>query len=295
MRQIRWKRVILLTLSSSVIILLLLDGILAWIFVSVLIDPGCVPPRPLPGFPHPERVFLEARDGVQVEAWYYPSRNRAAVIALGGQQGAQGNRPPEILPLLREGFGVLQLGSRACAIPPAPVTLGGKEVQDAQAGLDYLRSRPDVDPGKIGMFGFSMGGAAAIRTAAREENVQAVLAEGGYYNLGEDIVEGNGPIERIYLYSIALVFRLRTGLNPWDLDPIGDVGRIAPRPVFYIFGEKELESGRGIEQFQAAGEPKILWVVPGGSHGQNHAASPLEYERRVLEFFQDSLNPASQP
>jgi fermentation-respiration switch protein FrsA (DUF1100 family) len=56
-----------------------------------------------------------------------------------------------------------------------------------------------------------------------------------------------------------------------------------------IYGEGEAASGRALQQFAAAGEPKELWIVPGGAHGANYAASPGEYSRRVTDFFRKAL------
>ncbi|MFQ5616565.1 MAG: alpha/beta hydrolase, partial [Anaerolineales bacterium] len=198
------------------------------------------------------------------------------------------------MPLLQAGYGVLQIGSRACAkTPPVPVTLGASEVNEAAAGLIFLQSRPEVAPDRIGIFGFSMGGVGAIRTAARHPEIAAVLAEGGYYNLGNDIVEPDDASvsvpRRIFLYTIAGVFWLRTGISPWTISPVDDIARISPRPVLLIYGEHEAGFGRAQAQFESAGEPKELWITPDGSHGQNYLVAPEEYERRVLEFFNQTI------
>ena len=45
---------------------------------------------------------------------------------------------------------------------------------DAQAALDHLSQRSDIDPGKILVFGRSLGGAVAIEIASRCENREKV-------------------------------------------------------------------------------------------------------------------------
>jgi dienelactone hydrolase len=99
---------------------------------------------------------------------------------------------------------VLQIDSRACARPSAPVTLGAKETHDAEAGLEFLLGRPEVE--EIGVFGFSMGAAAAVRTAAQRTEIAAVVAEGGYYNLGDDLVE---PTSQMSILRRAFVYYCR--------------------------------------------------------------------------------------
>jgi hypothetical protein len=121
-----------------------------------------------------------------------------------------------------------------------------------------------------------------------------VVAEGGYFNLGDDLIEPDSPLSvlhRAFLYTIAASYWLQTGMNPWVISPIDDLPEISPRPVFFIYGEGEAASGRALAQFEAAGDPKIMWIVPGGAHGSNYAASPGEFRRRVLTFFSSALSP----
>ncbi len=49
-------------------------------------------------------------------------------------------------------------------------------VPQARAALLFLRSRPFVDPGRLGVLGFSMGGWAAINLAALEPSLKAAAA-----------------------------------------------------------------------------------------------------------------------
>ncbi|MBL7161853.1 MAG: prolyl oligopeptidase family serine peptidase [Anaerolineales bacterium] len=265
---------------------------LAWVYVSVLTQPGCSVPQYLDEMDPPEEHWLVTEDGHSLQAWYYPSVNGAAILALGGIGGSLGDVLPPVRPLIEAGYGVLQINSRACAQPPARVTLGADEVYDAAAGLEFLLSRPEVNPDGIGAFGFSMGGVTIIRTAAQHPEIKAVVAEGGFDQLGKHIVQSGADHSlprQIFLYTVAGVFWIQTGVNPWAVSPIDDLPAISPRPVFLVYGEYEITRGGGRAQFDAAGEPKFLWVVPGGDHGSNYRAAPDEYERKVLEFFNQTI------
>lgn len=139
-----------------------------------------------------------------------------------------------------------------------------------------------------------MGGVAAIRAAAREPGFSAVIAQGGYHNLGEDFVEGDATespplLERLFLYTVAGVFWLQTGVNPWDISPIDDLASISPRPLLMIYGEHEVAHNRAQRQYEAAQAPKTLWVVTDGHHGDYHLVAPQEYPRRLLTFFDQAL------
>jgi dipeptidyl aminopeptidase/acylaminoacyl peptidase len=50
---------------------------------------------------------------------------------------------------------------------------GIAEVQDVVAGAEYLRSRPDVDPAKIGIYGLSYGGLLTAQALARHSDIFA--------------------------------------------------------------------------------------------------------------------------
>jgi pimeloyl-ACP methyl ester carboxylesterase len=47
--------------------------------------------------------------------------------------------------------------------------------------VDYALSRPEVDPGKVALFGISLGGYLAPRAAAFEPRLAALIADGGVY------------------------------------------------------------------------------------------------------------------
>ena len=55
----------------------------------------------------------------------------------------------------------------------------------ASAAVDYLEGRSDVDPKRIGMMGWSLGGYYAPRAAAYESRFALCVAWGGNHNWGE--------------------------------------------------------------------------------------------------------------
>ena len=292
----RYLRLLIFALVCAVV---LLDLGLAGFYVYSLTHPRCAAnPTPLGGQFPVDEIWLERENGSRIRAWYYPSRNGAAIIVMGAAHGALGSNLPPAGALLEAGYGLIQIDSRACGDPPSAVTLGYLEAEDALLGLKFLQERSEIDPERIGIFGFSMGGVASIRAAARSEEISAVIAEGGYHNLGENIMEpgGNHSIfMQAFRFTIAIVFRLLTGVNPWDSDPIGDIGTISPRPIFLIYGKLELADSKAVDQYNAAGEPKTFWQVPEGNHGTNHLVNPEIYSQKIVSFYDISLPPTVGP
>ena len=64
----------------------------------------------------------------------------------------------------------------------------GTSTSDIRAGLDFLEHRPDVDRGRIGGLGLSVGGEMLLETAASTPALAAVVAEGaGARTMGEEL------------------------------------------------------------------------------------------------------------
>jgi fermentation-respiration switch protein FrsA (DUF1100 family) len=65
---------------------------------------------------------------------------------------------------------------------------------------------------------------------------------------------------------------------------------VAPRPLLLIYAGR---SGAGeelnVDYFRAAGRPKVLWKIARAGHVGGYQASPREYERRVIAFFDRAL------
>jgi alpha-beta hydrolase superfamily lysophospholipase len=55
-----------------------------------------------------------------------------------------------------------------------------EQVQDTQAAIDFLQSRPEVDASRIGVMGHSFGAAVAVYTAGVDKRVAACISTGGW-------------------------------------------------------------------------------------------------------------------
>jgi pimeloyl-ACP methyl ester carboxylesterase len=303
-RLIRWGLLLLWTALLTLLGVLGVGVEISRRYAYALSHPGCSGPQRSPvdvGIPEYRQVTLSpagasgaSSEGPGLSAWWVPSRNGAAVILLPGIGQARDGMLDQAATLARHGYGVLLVDPRSCAGPDAVFTAGYYEVQDVAGALAFVEARPEVDADRVGVLGYSVGGATAILAAAQLDGLRAVVSEGNFYNLGHDIANTGGDdslLAGFYYRVILFFYRAYTGVDARQISPVDAIGHISPRPVLLIFGEHEVENGRAQQQFASAGQPKSLWVVPGLGHGGYIQAWPEEYETRVVGFFDAALLP----
>ena len=105
----------------------------------------------------------------------------------------------------------------------------GVEVWNAIRALDYLESVPDVDATRVGMTGFSGGGAVTWFTAAVDERVAAAVPVCSTYTFGSQAANwlAFGQCDCIFMHNTF-----------WqDLTTVAAL--IAPRPLLILSGMKD--------------------------------------------------------
>lgn len=237
-----------------------------------------------------EEVTVRTQDGLRLSGLYVPSRNGAAVITFPSSEGTA----PEARMLAENGFGVLALDMRGYGSSQGePNALGWEAAADIDAGVSFLRNRHDVDGGRIGGLGLSVGGEQMIEAAADNPGLRAVVSEGaGERSVRETLIFGPAAALVLPQQTVLTIATAAFSGNspPKALDEL--VAEIAPRPTFLIYAE----NGQGGEElnedyFEAAGEPKQLWRVPSAGHTGGLSTAAEEYERRVVGFFRRWLDP----
>ena len=239
-----------------------------------------------------EDVTLQTADGLTLSAWYVPSRNGAAIILLPRDWTHEQARM-----LARNGYGVLLVDMRGYGDSEGDANAyGWGASRDVEAAVAYLRTRPDVEEGRVGGLGLSVGGEQMIDAAAGNAGLRAVVSEGAGLRSARESFDRDGPAlwQKVLQYpqdlmQTASVWVLSGETPPPPLKE--QVARIAPRALFLIYGEEgqEIEQVLNPVYYAAAGQPKELWEVPSAGHTGGLEARPEEYERRVVGFFDEYL------
>ena len=81
--------------------------------------------------------------------------------------------------LARHGYGALLFDRRGEGESDGdPNVFGWAGEKDIRAAVEFLRSRPEIDPDRIGGLGLSVGGEMMIEAAAESDGLKAVVSEG---------------------------------------------------------------------------------------------------------------------
>ena len=122
-----------------------------------------------------------------------------AVLLIAGSgpndrdEALMGHRPFLVLAdyLTRRGIVVLRADKRGVGKSTGDLNTATTAdfADDAQASVDYLKTRPQVDPHRIGLLGHSEGGVIAPMVAARDHDVAFVVMMAGTGVPGDQIIE----------------------------------------------------------------------------------------------------------
>jgi fermentation-respiration switch protein FrsA (DUF1100 family) len=283
-------------------------GIIAFRGASLLIYPPEPDPEGSPsdyGLPYLEVIF-PSRDGLRLHGWFIPSEG-APLLSLadddwsGGSKGTVifchgrfGSKDPDLkyAPFFREaGYNTFLFDFRGHGRSEGEYSsLGYYERLDLLGAIDLLQSK---GISRFGVLGFSLGGAVGIVTAAQSEAILAVISDGGFAECRK-VVEAGSREKGFPALLAALIAPLmlwmagrRLGCDFSEADPLRRVDKITPRALLLIHGAEDpyisVEDVRHL--YEAAGEPKELWIVAEAGHRQVDEVRPAEYRRKVLGFF----------
>lgn len=140
--------------------------------------------------PAGEVVQVPYEDGTHLDAYFLPAPNSSsggpAVIAFGGLDEFKDELIQEmeryalgrgmsllLVDLPGQGGTLRRQGLKARFDTEVPIA----------ACVDYLLTRDDVDPDRIGLYGASLGGYYAVRGAAREHRLACAVSDGAQWKI----------------------------------------------------------------------------------------------------------------
>lgn len=235
-----------------------------------------------------EDVAITTPDGLRLAAWYLPPRGRAdtdppapAVLFCHGNAGLLPNHLSYASFLAERGMGVLIFDYRSFGKSARGRLVRENLAIDTEAAYQALRARKDVDPSRIGVYGFSLGGTFAIGLAAAHPEIRAVCSAAAFSSWG-GVAGDHFPIIGHVLVD--------DGIDSADL-----AGRLGQRPLLIVHAEGDrtvdVRHARVLEAAaRDAGTPVTSLLVPGPAHSGLIARHP-EVPQAIGGFFAEHLAP----
>jgi fermentation-respiration switch protein FrsA (DUF1100 family) len=231
-------------------------------------------------------VDLVTEDGIRLSAWYTPPKKGALILLA---HGYGDNRPEWVYVMLaKKGYGILTWDARAHGESDGDIsTIGYLEVRDVKAALDYALAQPGVE--HVGAWGGSMGGATLIRAAAQFPQIEALFVDSSFDSLGEEF---DFLVPYPLINPLAkFIAKLETGISFEEVNPLEDIAKISPRPVYIVHSSADVVASpdAGEKLFNAAKEPRYLWLEESAPHLAIYLDNPRRYQRRLVNFFDQWL------
>lgn len=243
--------------------------------------------RSLPGL---EQVEIRTDDGLLLRGWFAPGRDGSAVVLVHGLGANRSELLPEAALLLRRGHGVLLLDSRNSGESEGGIsTWGDRERRDVVAALRWIRARPGVEPGRIGLYGFSVGASTVALVAAADPGVRAVALGPVWPSLRAELGHRFSLRHGRSAALAVLTFRL-AGVEVDSVRPVDAIESIASRPLLFISGTRDEDTPSAMEDALAGRVPgAVRRRLEGAGHGGFSQVDPKGLDAALGEFFDGAL------
>jgi pimeloyl-ACP methyl ester carboxylesterase len=247
--------------------------------------------------PVPYAKTIVTQDGVPIDAAHLPGDSDLGIVLAHGFT-LNWQRPAvwRVATWLNKFGGVVTFDFRGHGRSGGVSTVGDKEISDVDVAVGYAR---ELGYRRIATVGFSMGGSIVLRHAGLLGGVDAVVS---ISSPGKWYFRGTRPMRLVHLAIENRAGRLitRKMLNTrisggkWDpvpLAPDESAALISPVPLLVVHGDRDgyfpVDHAQRI--FDAAEEPKELWIVPGFGHAESGAGPQLiervgTWIRQVLDL-----------
>jgi len=234
-----------------------------------------------------EPVEFSTADGISIAGWFVPRRSGPAdssIIVLHGYPADKGDILSRAVPLA-DNHNLLLIDFRYFGQSGGNyTTVGSRETEELAAAVRYLSGRGQA---KIGVYGFSMGGAVALMYAGREPAVAAIAAEASYADLDAMVGEQYrrfGPLQPVLAAATGLLARIVFGVDVKATSPAAAVSG-TDLPILLIHSRNDqvitFQNAEAIRRSLSDNPNAEFWFPDEGGHG----APQREFDRIVGGFF----------
>jgi fermentation-respiration switch protein FrsA (DUF1100 family) len=244
-----------------------------------------------------EKILFKSRDGrLTLTGYFYPTTaSRAAIILCHGFHGGAVDTDKAAKIGQASGYNTFTLDFRGCGESEGKTTsVGYWEVEDLLGAVDYLHTRPEVDPAKISVYGFSMGGAVAILAAEREPFIRAIITDAAFASLDSLLSVKFNHFYRLpsfpFRHPAIWWSRWFSNTTGKRVDPVEALkrmvagGREIPHLVIHGGADGSIPVDDAHLIYKHTPGPKTLWIVPEAGHVAAGYYDEQEYMAKICDF-----------
>ncbi len=233
-----------------------------------------------------EEVVVATKDGVSIAGWFIPApaTQKPALVILHGYPAEKGDML-SIASSLQPEFNIFLIDFRYFGKSGGSfTTLGTKERLDLEAAIDFLELRGFK---RVGVLGFSFGGATAILQAAYDPRIAAVVS---YASFADLTLLGKDAYSHLPVIREALVPLMKFWARLlWNVDSAfspKEATKNLSTPILIIHTKKDKQiSFRHAELLRDAlthNKQAEFYFPETGLHGE----LPADFDERVKSFFE---------
>lgn len=228
-----------------------------------------------------QNLHFKSADGTTLHGWLIDpqgKQTKGLIVFSHGTAGSMGHHLGFATWFAKAGYKVLMYDYRGFGQSEGAVNRQGM-VNDAKAAFAYVRKHPDLAKIPLVSYGHSMGGAKSVAAVA-EENIPELRAV---------IVDSTFASYRDMARHMAGSFG--ESLVSDQLAPVQLIKHISPTPLLIIHGRNDevVPFSQGIKLYEAAKQPKTLFDVKTGKHGDSLSRDQGAYRKRLLQWLDTVL------
>lgn len=269
---------------------------IVWFSAKQLAAPAFREIGPPPAALQARQIQLLTAGDIHVSGWWSPGRSgQGVVLLLHGLRSDRRQMLQRALMLHRQGRGALLIDLPGHGESGgAAITFGLRESDAVIAALDFFAREAPCE--RRGVIGVSLGAASTVLATDRPP-LDAVVLESMYPTIDEAVAdrlklhlgEWGGALAPLLLAQ----FPLQMGISTKQLRPIDHIADLRA-PLLLISGANDQHTTAAETRriFDAALEPKSLWIVPGAAHVDLSNYVPEDYASHVSAFLASRLSGA---
>lgn len=243
---------------------------------------------------HAQDVTLTTEDNITLEGWFIAAPHSTKTILLVHGFGMNKGEVLKRTYYLADQFNLFYLDCRGAGDSEGRSEAGLKESKDIHAAVLYLQRHHPQQAQELGLYGISMGSAAAAYYTATYGGIKCLVLESSYFSFKN--------VAKRWMWKHAKVpyFPLVASMVFWKEHTMGQkVETFAPNhtapqitcPVLMIQGEldKLTPAKKAQKTYRLLPGPKELWVVPRAGHLSCYQQGGTQYRTKLQQFFRSHL------